>query len=816
MRDVIFTLYKNTKDVQGLLIKKSWSDWLEVFSRHDVRGHTSDTTDKARLDKAKDGPAVVLGEIPQGLPRRGSNVKAVHALALDIEEKTNKEVQDAIEKLQPFEYFIYTTHKHGSEVAGQRARLRLILPLERPISPAEHATAWRALNALTGGLNDPSTKDAGRLHFLPSTFDPDKAWTLHNESDKWISPADLPETDTTVRAESSTILTQEEAIQSVWYRFRVLPKAHQLKKAATALLKNEPFAPEGSRHNTMIGLTMFLAQKDKGLEPVILEKLFAESLKKMDAEAPGAPTMQEVVKAYQSAVDKIRKEKRDYQLRAAGINAGPYSKDDLQRIANKNNWTLEQLRDKWIVQRDGAAWFLTESGDYAGPYSKDDVTVAATKYLARAPVNLVVATQRGFKRRPFGELACEAGSLADSILSDLTLQRSFYDPEKRVMHEAILPLRTDLNPEYCKEIDEWLQLAGGPLYSKLVDWMSCCADLDKLLCGVYFDGPKGSGKTMFAFGLAKLWTEGPPAELEQAISGFNDELTRCPLILGDEEIPKRYNRQNVTTILRSMLSTTSRTLKRKYRPTSEVRGAIRLVLAANNEFLLDSKDVSTSQDLEAVAQRFLYVNVPQEAADYLDGISRKEKIEWWNRKLAGHALYLKNNHQIKTPGKRFWVEGDISQMHRLLMTGTKWNSLCCEWLVRYLMDPQKFDSQGNGLVRVEDGELLVNDQAVLDGWELYMKIKQEPETAKVGAALRAISKPERRQKRWQGIRIRFRVIDTEHLYSWSDRYNIGDREIMKARINGDLVEGENVIQLDRSNERVDFDEVFGGKEGETE
>ncbi len=117
------------------------------------------------------------------------------------------------------------------------------------------------------------------------------------------------------------------------------------------------------------------------------------------------------------------------------------------------------------------------------------------------------------------------------------------------------------------------------------------------------------------------------------------------------------------------------------------------------------------------------------------------------------------------------------------MTGTGWNSLCCEWLVRYLMDPRAFDSAHPGLIRKEDGELLVNDQALIDGWGLYLKTKTEPETAKIGAALRAISRDmPRRQLRHNGIRIRYRVIDVQNLLHWSDRYGIGDEEVIMSRL----------------------------------
>jgi hypothetical protein len=249
-------------------------------------------------------------------------------------------------------------------------------------------------------------------------------------------------------------------------------------------------------------------------------------------------------------------------------------------------------------------------------------------------------------------------------------------------------------------------------------------------------------------------------------------------------MPVRFGRQTVTTTLRSMLSTTQRTLNQKYRPTSDLRGAIRLILTANNAFLLDSSGVSSAQDLEAIAQRFLYVPVGEASTIYLDKLSRETKNKWMERGIAEHALWLAENHKILEVGKRFWVEGDVSEMHRMLMSGSRWNSFVCEWLVKYLMDPLAFDSLGTGLVRRQHGELLVNDQAIVDKWETYMSSKIVPETAKIGSALRAIAKSkDRKQLRWQGKHIRYRIIDVEHLVEWSNRYNIGDKETMEGTLN---------------------------------
>lgn len=779
MSNFKFTLFKHAQDINGEPVSKSWNQWIEAFSIHKIRGSKSDSDDKEALDRNKNGPAIILGHIPRDKPRKASSVASVHALSLDIEDHSDAEIEAALAPLNKYEYFVWTTHKHGSKVVDGKARLRVIIPLEEALAPNLFSEAWSRLDHWTNRINDPSTKDISRLNFLPSTFDAGVAWTYNNKG-RFLAFDDLPEIqhEPTIDSPSSDKHEIKKTLKSIENKIRYLAKEDDFKEPLTKLSKGEAFAEPGERHKTILDLTIWLVWQDKSLDRATLEALFEPSLRAMSTQA-GAPTINEIVTAYQGAIEKNKEYKLKEQARR--LNSGPYSTEDLARIAQVNNWTTAELLKRWILQKDGSVWILSESGDYVGPFSKEDARAAVTQYLSRAPVRIIEITRNGHRLRPIVDIVCERGTVLNNIVSDLTAERTYFDTKTLEIREAILPVR-DLTPEFNPEIDQWLKLLGGQQYLKLLDWLSCAPDLNKLLCAIYFDGAPSSGKTMFAHGVAKLWTDGPPAEIKEVLGNFNDELVRCPLILADEEIPTIYH-QSVTASLRSMLSTTSRTLKRKYRPTSELRGAIRLVLAANNEFLLKSNDVASSQDLEAIAQRFLYIYVGQEAADFLATIPREVKEQWIESGIARHALYLAKNHKIENPGRRFYVEGDVSQMHRLLMTGSKWNSICCEWLVKYLLNPEKFDSLGSGLIRRQDGELLVNDQALSEGWDLYLKTKLDCETAKVGAALRAISKSQkRRQLRWNNERYRYREIDVEHLISWSDQYGIGTEKIIRARL----------------------------------
>lgn len=790
MRPLTFTAYRGARAAAGEPHTKPWADWCELFGKRDVR-------------EAKEGPCVILGEIAKGKRRSAANVRAAHAIGIDIEKLTDAQIEAAFEALRSYEHYVWTTHSH----APSQPRLRIVVPFADPIEPSDYPQVWAGLNTLIGGVNDPTTKDISRLHYLPSC--PPGAERHHrgwHNAGRLITPDDLP--DGTIGATTAATapvaddpLMAARLAAKVRLKMAAIRNNEPIKPLTKALLEGDPLADAGGRHRAIRDLTWWIAEKTKDATPTALSELFGASLASMRQQTPNdSPSLEEVWDAYASAVRKLRdadkraeerraeerrKRAREQQIAAVG-SAAYYDDDDLARIAGAHGWEPDELRDRWLVQREGMHWMLDASGAYRGPYSKEDAAIMASKLLARAPVRLMESSRNGTSYRPLSDVTRESGQVVERVVSDMIKQRTVFDPDTLTLYEAVRPLRK-LEPRFDEGIDAWLKLLAGPQYARLVDWLACVSDLSKLLCAVYFDGAPGSGKTLLAFGLARLWTEGPPGDIELVLSDFNDEIARCPLVLADEEIPRKYRSATVTTALRTILSTMSRTFKRKFKPATDLHGAVRLVLAANNEFLLDSKEVSSAQDLDAIAQRFLYINVSDEATGLLNNTPRKVREAWATDGIARHALWLRDNHTIEMPGKRFWVEGDVSQMHRLLMTGSKWNSLCCEWLCRYLMQPNLYDTSATGLIRRGAGELLINDQALIDGWELYIKnTKTEPETAKIGAALRALSSSSRRkQLRNKNARTRYRIIDVDHILAWSDRHNIGDREVILGAVGED-------------------------------
>lgn len=798
MRKLSFTYYPHVQERVGEVETADWADWVEKgFSEHDVRGKPSDTDSKKKLNENKNGPCLVFGVV-EGT-RSKAHVKETNAIALDIDDVSDEQLAKALEALDPYTYAAWTTHKSGANVVGNNTRLRIVVPLRKAVPANQHTNVWNQLNHLVGNIVDTSTRDASRLNFLPSTFDIDLAEAWQNDGE-WFNPSLLEavKEDASPVVDENDPFTTNQMFERVKRKLARMSKDNVCKEASRSLLKNQPFSIEGDRHRAIVDLTWYIATRAKEihLTDEVIRRLFVGSCAVMQHEDPDSPGAEDAVAAYRGAVAKAKdlekkaREENEQKAQESQLQGKePLEEKDLQRLADEVGCTLEQLKKRWIIQKDSTFWILKPDGSYSQAVSLTDGRLVAVEYLAQTPVRINDFTSRGLRRKGIAEIAEEYGSAADRVVADLSIQKTVFDAEERTMIEAVTPIRK-ITPRKNESVAKWLELLGGDQHDKLLDWFAVCPDLTRNLCALYIAGLPGAGKTLIAAGLARIWSKGGATELDTILENFNEELTECPLILGDEALPKTWKGAPITTRLRSIISQTSRTLSRKFRSPVPLRGCVRLILTANNDFLLDSKEMASQEDLSAVAQRFLYVKAEQNAVDYLQQLGRERIHNEWvlNDGLAAHALWLAGQRAV-AQGPRFAVEGDVTAMHRMLMTGSQWNALVCEWLVRYCMRPNDHDRKADGLIRIKDGDLLVNEQAIIDGWQIYLShVRKEPETRNIVRALRALSYDKRPQLRYRGARIRYRCVKIEHLVDWSESSNIGDPEVIIQRMAGSLEE----------------------------
>lgn len=469
--------------------------------------------------------------------------------------------------------------------------------------------------------------------------------------------------------------------------------------------------------------------------------------------------------------------------------AGPakYTDDELRAICamqhipcGDDEDPVMRLRQRWIVTHTGANYLLTDKG-YTPPVSKDNLMVAAAAALARSPVDFWIAKADGsMRRRKIGELLETYSTVAYMAEVDLALQASYFDAETSTFHEAPCPL-LPLEPREDPRVAAWLAALGGVHHEKLLDWIATVTRLDEATCALYLSGPKSTGKTMLAQGLSRLWTTGGATGLEHVTGAWTHDLTRCPLVLADEALPWAPGKGHEW--LRAFLGNKSRALTRKYLSSISMTGHPRLILAANNDDLLVGGDDIGGHDLEAVASRYLHIQVTEEASKYLAMTGGRRGTKGWVRggAIARHALWLRD---VRGPdierGGRFLVEGEIGSMQAKLAVGSRSTALVAEWLVRHLhsLSEQVIQLVGNRVI-IGGGEYLVNPAAIVDAWDMYIKSAKVLTSRALGVALHNLSSGTTEVR---GVKLH--RLKVELLLGEADKLLIGNREALLARLRG--------------------------------
>lgn len=144
----------------------SWSDFLQKLQTPVVTPESIEEfmkLSKSRQDDIKDVGGFVGGFLKEGR-RKANYVQSRSLLTLDVDFATTTLIDD-IKLIFDNEIAIYSTHKHKSD----HPRLRLIIPLKRPVTPDEYQPIARKTAELFGmDLFDDTTYQPERLMYWPS------------------------------------------------------------------------------------------------------------------------------------------------------------------------------------------------------------------------------------------------------------------------------------------------------------------------------------------------------------------------------------------------------------------------------------------------------------------------------------------------------------------------------------------------------------------------------------------------------------------------------------------------------------------------
>lgn len=195
------TIWSSPTDLRPRAVEASWpEDFLEVDYRETKEGPA---WSPARFDVEK---AALLGYVNEAVER-------LHALVLDLDHLTPEQAGTVADPWLEYELVLHTSYRHTADAP----RLRLILPLAEPVTPAEHARLWAWAVARAGVQVDKSCKDPRRLYFAPAApVGSEDAWAIHGEGRRLsladAGPAPVAELSVLERLRSAGRASQVEHI----------------------------------------------------------------------------------------------------------------------------------------------------------------------------------------------------------------------------------------------------------------------------------------------------------------------------------------------------------------------------------------------------------------------------------------------------------------------------------------------------------------------------------------------------------------------------------------------------------------------------
>lgn len=529
------------------------------------------------------------------------------------------------------------------------------------------------------------------------------------------------------------------------------------RELVRAVLAGESFAEPGNRDNALRSATGLIAyhafRVERTIEASDLIPLFENSLSVWAREPNAKLSLPEerhkAMRGLEAALTAVRRDDGIKRAQEADIRAG-LARASGRKEREALQTRIEKLKeeqepepapaDDTVLNRfvivKHTSCYMFHKGTYIGPYDRGtEFKLKCRQEWSDHPIiRLFEDTDEGPVEKSLNQILAEYATVANEVIYDSTIETSYFDPIENDLYIACSAMRK-LEPRFHPEVDQWLRLLGGDRAEKLLDWLATLPILSKQTCALYLSGPKGTGKTLLAHSVSRLWrTHGGPTTLAHAVSNFNNDLLECPIIVADEEIPDHLT----TGKLRELIGSSSRIIAKKFAHNSILNGAVRLMLLANNESLLARKEELTANDIDAIAQRFLHVQTPREAQEYL---TSTDTSDWLDMDVvAKHLMWLISTRVVK-PGKRFLVEGAETKMHRKLAMQVPTVKLTVEWLVRFLKG--KPAGQNLSGIVVGDGKILVSATTLSQGWELFITSRKVPPTHLINDALKVLSDVDR-------------------------------------------------------------------------
>ena len=324
----------------------------------------------------------------------------------------------------------------------------------------------------------------------------------------------------------------------------------------------------------------------------------------------------------------------------------------------------------------GASNYVLRPGDAA--YDNTATQVEAVVRL-RDRGDVVLTTAKG-RDLPWTTIARKYGQVASDVVlayprPDGTVPRT-WDPETRILTSTCAHTPA-VAPQHHDDVAGWLNAGlsacDEATRERVLDWLVTSYDehLDHPSACLYVAGTPGTGKSMLAAATASVWRSAP-IPFGVALQQFNAALAKCPVIHLEEGTGSAGARKVNSEAFRELVAARAHTIEYKKGAVVTVASAVRGIVTANNNLALDAPDIATLADLNAIAERVLYVPWAPVAKAYLVGLGRRTAqptLGWVTGadggpgKIAQHIAYIAASRRV-VPGTRWVVEGIPVAYHR--------------------------------------------------------------------------------------------------------------------------------------------------------
>ena len=475
-----------------------------------------------------------------------------------------------------------------------------------------------------------------------------------------------------------------------------------------------------------------------------------------------------------------------HSLIASLANQKTYSQEQIDDWAKELGCMAWELRERKIIATAEALWAF-ENGEYVGPFPmcREHVVVSwLQKVLAKwDDIEWQVLNPRTLRLQRItletllAPMTAHA-KIAQKVIYDYRIQSAKWNEEEGVIIFNSAPKRK-LAPEYNEQIEEWLNvLVSEDNREQFLDYLTALTWQNVPCAALVLVGAKSVGKQLLGTGIAQLWKAGRAVPIVEAASRFNIRLKDCPFVWADESLPEEVSSQQ----FRAMLGNGYHNVEQKRGAVCVVEGFLRGLITVNNEAALSLQDAAkSSEDVEAVAQRFLRMDVQVAAERYLNSLNNYQTTGAWtnpeNPLLARHLLWIQDQRGEdllkRRGGKRFIVEGTAGGLLQHI-TGTGLGAIIAEEILEKLniikrheeKKPQKLGERPFWKeIAILGGHIYVS-LAAAKAWLRNRKHADNP--GDLSSAMRALSDGQERIRRGHLGRPRYFKMNTLALLANAD------------------------------------------------